>query len=332
MRKGSKVLDEESMRSSQLVRLLSFMVLHRENKLSIQELEEALWQEEESDNPTGALKNLVYRLRRILKETFGEEEWILTGKGAYYMNSELNIWVDVEEMDTICQKIKKNKESTDVRLSDYERVTELYQGELLPSFSHISWVMPLSSYYHSLFLDVSKGLIACYQRNKKYREMEKMCAKALRYDALDEQLHACMIRALAYQQKSEIALAYYQKSYSLLKEQLGIHHLDRVQEAYQEIRSLQRGREKESIPEILFTVSLGDSSLKESTMEQLEEISRSSLRKNDITIIQNDTQLAIVLPTCNYIESVEIAKRIRDRMSRIINQDLISVKVEMDKT
>lgn len=329
MRKGSKVLDEESMRSSQLVKLLSFMILHRGNELSIQDMAEALWQEEESDNPAGALKNLIYRLRSILKETFGGEEWILTGKGAYYVNPKLKMKVDVEELEAVYRKIKKNREHGTSLLTDYERVIQLYRGEFLTGFSHMSWVMPLSSYYHSLFLDIIKDLIALHQKNKRYQEMEQVCTKALFYDTCDEQLHAYMIKALVYQQKTEMALTYYHKSRSLLEEQLGTKRLDKVKEAYQEIRRIQNIREKERIPEILFTISLGNSSLRESTMEQLEEISRSSLRGSDIIVRQNDTQLAIVLPTCNYRESVRIAKRIQDRISPIINQDLISIEVDV---
>lgn len=329
MRKGSKVLDEESMRSSQLVKLLSFMILHRGNELSIQDMAEALWQEEESDNPAGALKNLIYRLRSILKETFGGEEWILTGKGAYYVNPKLKMKVDVEELEAVCRKIKKNRENGTSLLADYERGIQLYRGEFLTDFSHMSWVMPLSSYYHSLFLDVIKDLIALHQKNKRYQEMEQVCTKALFYDNCDEQLHAYMIKALVYQQKTEMALTYYHKSYQLLCEQLGTHHLDKVQEAYKEVCRLQKEREKARIPEILFTISSKNPFLKEKVMEQLEETSRSSLRVDDITVRQNDTQLVILLPTCNYRESVGIAKRIQDRISPIINQDLISVEVDV---
>lgn len=75
-----KVLTAKNIRSEMLTRLLTYIVCYRSKGLTIQELTEMLWSEDESNNPTGALKNLMYRLRNLLKKTWGDYDFIITGR------------------------------------------------------------------------------------------------------------------------------------------------------------------------------------------------------------------------------------------------------------
>lgn len=63
------VLNTEVIRSEMLTRLLTYMICNRKKSMTVQELTDFLWAEKESDNPAGALKNLMYRLRSLLKKT-----------------------------------------------------------------------------------------------------------------------------------------------------------------------------------------------------------------------------------------------------------------------
>lgn len=65
------VLNEEGIRSPMLTKLLLFMVTHRAQTLTTDDIATAIWLEEEVENPAGALKNLMYRLRTILKRVLG---------------------------------------------------------------------------------------------------------------------------------------------------------------------------------------------------------------------------------------------------------------------
>ena len=80
-------------------KLLVYIIFHRKKALTVQELCEVLWQEGGSDNPAGALKNLVYRLRMCLKKIWGDYEFIITGRGTYQWNPEINLEVDAEAFE-----------------------------------------------------------------------------------------------------------------------------------------------------------------------------------------------------------------------------------------
>ena len=87
---GDIHLDETDMRSSQLVTLLSYFLIYNDRKISSSELNDMLWEDdEEISNPQSALKNLMYRLRTLLKKVFGKTDMIITGKSKYWSLSQL---------------------------------------------------------------------------------------------------------------------------------------------------------------------------------------------------------------------------------------------------
>ena len=81
IREADVVLDDDKIRSTRLSNLLVYLILHRNKTLTVDEIASALWQDEETNNPAGALKNLMYRLRNLMKQYFGEQEFIQTNRG-----------------------------------------------------------------------------------------------------------------------------------------------------------------------------------------------------------------------------------------------------------
>jgi hypothetical protein len=53
------ILDNSRIKSDKITKLLSYIISHWNSNISVGELSDALWNDEESDNPANALKNLV---------------------------------------------------------------------------------------------------------------------------------------------------------------------------------------------------------------------------------------------------------------------------------
>ena len=120
------ILNKENMRSEMLTRLLAYMISHREKDMTAQELIDVLWPEDQSDNPSGALKNLMYRLRKLMNNTWGESgKYIVTGRGAYQLNPEFVFHVDIEEFEECCRQVF-NSEDPAVQQENGKRAVELY--------------------------------------------------------------------------------------------------------------------------------------------------------------------------------------------------------------
>jgi len=100
-------LDEESLRSDKLTRMLAYIIMKRDRIISNQELIEVFW-EDSSKNPLGALKNLMYRLRIVMK-VFGEDEYICTLSGAYRWNPQIEVETDYEYFGKLVFEIRDQK-------------------------------------------------------------------------------------------------------------------------------------------------------------------------------------------------------------------------------
>lgn len=198
------ILTTENIRSEMLTRLLTYMVYYRDKSLTVQELIEMLWSEDESDNPAGALKNLMYRLRNLLKKTWGDYDFIVTGRGTYQWNPQVILKVDAEEFE---QYYKEMSGESDVekQIKKGKEAVELYQGMFLPELSGEYWVISTATYHNSLYLTIVKKLAELLEQENRYPELEQVCRKALRFETLDEEIHCYLMKALIADNKQSIA-------------------------------------------------------------------------------------------------------------------------------
>ena len=237
------ILDEDGIRSDMLNKLLAYIICHRKKELSIPELVDALWHDEESDNPAGALKNLVYRLRTILKKFWPDMEFILTGRGAYRWNMDIPMDIDVELFEAYCDKAATMSD-VDQKIDTYLEAIELYKGSFFPKIASEYWVAPLATYYHSMYLSAVKATALLLEQKQRYKEMEHMCNYALKLDNLDESLHCYFIQAMAHQNKLKLALEHYKKAVGILYENLGVSPSEELRNVYEQLLKQTHEEEK----------------------------------------------------------------------------------------
>lgn len=226
--------------SMQLVKLLLYLLLNRKEPLTTEKIAEAIWQEAPMDNPSGALKNLMYRLRKILTRTFGTQNYILTGRGNYQWNPDMEVWLDCEQMEQWMKCAKEEKEM-DRRQEDYRNVLSLYQGEFMNRLMEMHWILVLHTHYHTLFLTAVYGLAQSYLAEKKYGLLENLCSEVIKREQTDEQLYAFFIRAQLYNGHLAAALETYEYACAIIKKELGIHRSELLDEVYEEMMAEKKG-------------------------------------------------------------------------------------------
>lgn len=239
-------------KSDMLEKLLSFLIINRNRAMTAQELAENLWQEEETENPIGALKNLMYRLRKFLKKEWGDKEYIVSAKGTrgyYQWNSDIDVEVDVELFEINCKEANDNK-SVAESIKCLEAAISLYRGDFLVKHSDLYWIIPLSSYYRSLFLSSVKVLSELYIEEKRYQDAEKLCSRALTFDLVDEGLHIAMITSLIRQDKRALATEYYERAEKILYEAFGIRGTKGMLAIQKELLAMTGGNESCGIREM----------------------------------------------------------------------------------
>ena len=238
-----KSLDEDEIRSDMLIKLITYIYCHRKKELAVQELVEALWDEDESANPAGALKNLVYRLRTMLKKAWPEYEFIITRRGAYKWNEEVPIASDMEVLEKGIARAAKES-NPEKQAAIYLQALDVYKGPFLPKIGGEHWIAPWTTHYHSMYISTVKTVAELLEEQQQYEQMERVCNYALQMDQLSEELYCCVIRALVKQKKIKLAEKQYKKAVDILYENLGVSPSDELKNLYQEFLKMTNDEEQ----------------------------------------------------------------------------------------
>jgi len=235
---GEVVVNESCNRAHKLWNLLEYLITFRHRDIPTEELIEYLWPEDDSDNPLNALKNLVYRLRTVLSDAGVPiaRDLIVHRRGLYSWNNDLNTVVDAEEMERLLKEAAAlTPGSADAKINKYMDALALYKGDFLPGSAYENWVIPLSAYYHSIYIKSVKDVSALLNIEGRDEDVEKLCQSAVVVDPYDEEIHVLLIRALIAQNKQQKALEHYEYVTNLFYQELGVKPSERLRDCYREI-------------------------------------------------------------------------------------------------
>lgn len=321
------ILNDNNIRSAMLTKLLTYMIIHREQTLTSERIASALWKDEMVDNPVNALKNLMYRLRGILKKNLGEENLIITKPGTYCWNTEIELVLDVEVFERLCKKAKEaeSKQDIAVAIEYYERAISLYHGEFMPLITDVHWIITENTYYHSIFISAIKDLGELYVEAKMYDELEKICNDALDHDNVNEELYYYLILSQMKQNKLQQALELYEKGCKILYNELGVRNPVRLQEIYKELLKRKKGIQVEMMEHV-------QEDMREENPQGaffcgypvFKEIYRLEMRKS-IRLEQEKYILLLTIKICTKSsEEVEAfqMKKYMERMEQVLNYSL----------
>ncbi|MDO4812595.1 MAG: winged helix-turn-helix domain-containing protein [Eubacteriales bacterium] len=148
--RGERVLAEKDYRSQKMWTVLAYLILNRHRPVPQTELIEQFWDEEDGQNPTSALKTLIFRLRKLLLPLWNDEECqpIVSSWGAYQWNPEISCKVDADEFESLLRACEGEETPVSLQLENYRKAMGLYQGEFLPKNTQSTWHTMRSAYYH----------------------------------------------------------------------------------------------------------------------------------------------------------------------------------------
>jgi DNA-binding SARP family transcriptional activator len=218
--------------------LMEYLVTNRKKDLSLEQLTEAIWNdEEESDNPANALKNLVYRARTLLKGLSPSmaSEYIVFSRNTYMWNRTIPCVVDVEDFERLCLLGSDVKREQDSRIRDYLEALELYKGEFLPKSSYSDWVISQSAYYASLYNKAVESVVELLDSRKRYDDIIRVCEAAAVICPFEESIHYSLLKALIASGQRRKAIAHYEYIADFFYKKLGVMLSNEVRGLYKEM-------------------------------------------------------------------------------------------------
>ena len=232
-----KMVDDSANRMRKVWLLLSYLVYNRKRTAS-QEQYLTLLQGaggEESADPSGKLKAMFYRVRTMLNTlspTAGHN-WIIHRDGTYCWNNEVDVALDTEEFETLCRTAMETEDGGE-RLALYEKALGLYGGDFLPKLSMEPWVIPLSAYYHRLYVETVLETLALLQESAAWQKMAQLCDAALKIEPYSEEIHCRYMRALMMLGRREEAVRLYEDMSEKLFATFGVMPSDESRALYRE--------------------------------------------------------------------------------------------------
>lgn len=247
--------------SMQIIVLLSYLISSRDTEVPKQKLMEILWPNEESNNPAGALRNLIYRARKEISRFFPEDapECIILTRNSYFWNRKIPCQVDIfdfERFFTLSQK----EENPELRFLYLQSMIPHYTGMFLPLQSSDEWVMYRSAYYSRIFNKAIFYMIEYLKSLAKFQEVLDLCNTVIAVEQTDETIHKEKLLAMLKLGEIQPALDYYHMITDFYSKKYGIDVSNSFSDLYNELLH--------SLPNSNQSILSLENSLKESTSSQ----------------------------------------------------------------
>lgn len=231
---GIKLSDSDN-RTRKVWSLLAYLLCHRGRTVSQKKLIELLWGEEPaSTNPENALRITFHRARSALNQLWptAGHDLILRKDGGYTWNTEIPMDIDSDRFDALCTAVYSDEEQ---QLAAYLEALGLYHGDFLEKQSSDTWVIPVATHFHNLYVSTVMTAARLLCARGRHREAADLCRSAVAGDPYHEPLHQQLMQALAASGDQKAAAAVYEDLSHRLFDDFGIRPNEQTRSIYREV-------------------------------------------------------------------------------------------------
>lgn len=233
---GQKEINDGDNRSRKVWLLLAYMIYCRNRSISQEELTGLLWGEEEgSSNPLNALKTMFHRVRATLGQLDdgAGHSLIIRRDGSYAWNTEIPVSLDVETFESLCRAAAAAADEA-VRLQTYQQALALYAGDFLPKLSSEPWVVPISAYFHNLYIQALTETLPLLENCGRAEDAVALCRRAVEVEPYNETLYQHLMQNLLSLGDQRSVIQVYEDMSQLLFDNFGIMPADETRALYRE--------------------------------------------------------------------------------------------------
>lgn len=151
--------------------------------------------------------------------------------GANACSGAVPIILDIQVFESLC---RKGLEEEKVDLESLQEAIELYAGDMCPKLAGELWLIPVSTYYHNLYIQAVEKTIGLMKEASDYTNMAWLCKKALAIEPYRENLHQGLMTALIAVGDNEGAVKVYDSLSQQLFSNFGIMPSESVRALYRQ--------------------------------------------------------------------------------------------------
>ncbi len=216
---GDQTISCTGSRSKLLWNLLAYLLCHKGELISSEELIPIIWKYEKNDNPAGAMRTAIHRARSMIGELTNDSsvQFLISKNGGYMWNPEIETDFDVESFDKLVSK-GDEKDNLEACLE----AIEIYEGKFLPMQSSELWVMPVQAYYHNIYESLIDRVVPVLEKENRFEEGIAICNSALKIDSYSEKIYQYLMRFLLIAEDRQEVVRVYEEMSKLLLTTFGI--------------------------------------------------------------------------------------------------------------
>ena len=234
IRCGDQEHSRLAIKSHKGVSLVEYLILHEGQVVSNHRLYREFWSGRLGGAPEVALKTLVSRTRALLNETIPDlGRCIVSEKGGYTWKTDGHVTADASEILAIVAECKKKPDFTRKK-ELITRLQELYVADLFQT-GDMNDGLSLTNWLHREYLDAVSTYIVELRAREAYNEICNVCRKAIKVDELDDNLQLELMQALVNLNRTQDAVAAYQRVARSSRKYLDSEPAENLQEYYQTI-------------------------------------------------------------------------------------------------
>jgi DNA-binding SARP family transcriptional activator len=203
--------------------VLKFLIINHDQKVPREVLMDTLWRDAEPNAARNRLNVSMHSLRSALR-TITEIPIVLFGEGNYFLNPDIQIWIDFEEFERHLQAGRQLEAAGQLpgAIVEYEVAASLYQGDFLEEDLYEDWPVLTRERLRVAFLDVLDRLSQIYFSRSQYAACVALCGQILERDNCREDAHCRLMRCFSRQGQQLLALRQYQICVDALRQELDI--------------------------------------------------------------------------------------------------------------
>lgn len=217
---------------------LQYLVVNHARNITAEELIDVFWAGESSSDPANALRNMLFKIRGLLREMFpGEDNLLQTLPGCYAWNPEIRIELDAEQFEKTCLEARRSSGEKSVGL--LRQAVAVYRGDFL-SANDSEWAKTMRQYYRTLYLDACRALLPVLEEKEEWMEMVNVCSQAYQIDFGIEDFTAYQMQAFIAMGQPEQAIERYEAFGRRMLEEFGMPPTDRIEQIFTLAQNLRK--------------------------------------------------------------------------------------------
>lgn len=216
--------------------LLKALAANRARGLSKDALSELLWPEAYPSSSYLSLKVETHNLRRVFRSS-GGEGWILVRNGTYRLNTDREVWIDVDCFEQRLHLGKKAEAEGDTARArrEYETALDLYLGDYLEEDIYDDSCMVPRERLRDLHLELLGRLARIAHRARDHTGTIDFCHRIVLADPCREDAYQLLILAHAAMRQLGRAGAWYAVARQTVRRELDRDVSPRTREVFESL-------------------------------------------------------------------------------------------------